>query len=73
MLKNLSANAGDTGDVGLIPGLRGSSEGENGNPLQYCCLGNPMDRGAWRVVALRAAKCQTRLSMHERTHAAMFM
>ena len=73
MLKNLSANAGDTGDVGLIPGLRGSSEGENGNPLQYSCLGNPMDRGARRVVGHRAAKCQTRLSMHEYTHTPVFM
>ena len=40
-------NAGDTGDVGSIPGS-GSSPGEgNGNPLQYSYLGNPMDRGTW--------------------------
>ena len=58
MLKNLSANAGDTGDVGLIPGLRGSPEGENGNPLQYSCLGKPMDRGAWWVVVYKATKCR---------------
>ena len=46
--KNLPANAGDTGDVSLIPGL-GRFPGEgNGNPLQYSCLGNPMDR-AWRA------------------------
>jgi len=44
VLKNLPAN---TGDMGLIPGP-GRSPGEgNGNPLQYSCLGNPMDRGAW--------------------------
>ena len=44
MVKNLPANAGD---MGLIPGLgRLSGEG-NGNPLQYSCLGNPMERGAW--------------------------
>ena len=44
MVKNLPANAGD---VGLIPDL-GRSPGEgNGNPLQYYCLGNPMNRGAW--------------------------
>ena len=44
MVKNLPANAGDTG---LIPGLGRSSGGRNGgNPLQYSCLGNPMDRGA---------------------------
>ena len=44
--KNLPANAGDVSDVGSIPGL-GRSPGEgNGNPLQYTCLGNPMDRKA---------------------------
>ena len=47
VLKNLPAN---TGDMGLIPGP-GSSPGEgNGNPLQYSCLGNPMDRGAWWAI-----------------------
>ena len=46
VVKNLLANAGD---MGLIPGL-GRSPGEgNGNPLQYSCLGNPMDSGAWRA------------------------
>ena len=46
MVKNLPANAGDTGS---IPGL-GRSPGEgNGNPLQYSCLGNPIDRGAWQA------------------------
>ena len=49
MVKNLPANVGDTGDVGLIPGS-GRSPGEgNDNPLQYSCLENPMDRGAWQV------------------------
>ena len=47
VVKNLPANAGDTRDVGLIPGS-GISPGEgNGKPLQYSCLGNPMHRGAW--------------------------
>ena len=47
MVKNLPANAGDLRDSGLIPGLgRSSGEGSN-NPLQYSCLENPMDRGAW--------------------------
>ena len=47
MVKNLPANAGDLRDMGLIPGS-GRSLGEgNGNPLQYSCLENPMDRGAW--------------------------
>ena len=46
MVKESSAN---TGDVGSIPGS-GRSPGEgNGDPLQYSCLGNPMDRGAWRA------------------------
>ena len=40
-------NARDPGEVGLIPGLGRSSEGGNGNPFQYSCLGNPMDKGAW--------------------------
>ena len=49
MGKKLLANAGDTGYVSLIPGL-GRCPGErNGNPPQYSCLGNSMDRGAWRV------------------------
>ena len=43
-------------DVGLMPGL-GRSLGEgNGNPLQYSCLGNPMDRGAWRAIVHRVTK-----------------
>ena len=47
MVKNTPANAGDSGDTGLIP-RSGRSPGEgNGNPFQYSCLGNPMDRGAW--------------------------
>ena len=47
MVKNLPANVGGAGDMGLIPGLGRSSVGGNSNPLQYFCLGNPMDRGAW--------------------------
>ena len=59
VVKNSPANAGD---MGLIPGL-GRSPGEgNGNPLQYSCLGNLMDRGAWRATVLGVAKSQTRLS-----------
>ena len=49
VVKNLPANAGDVGDLGSIPEL-GRSLGEgNGNPLQYSCLENIMDRGPWRV------------------------
>ena len=49
MVKNLPANAGDIRDVGLIPGLGRSPGGGYGNPLQYSCLENPMDRGAWQA------------------------
>ena len=59
MVKNLPANAGDAGDVDLIPGL-GRSPGEgNGNPLQYPCLRNPMDRGVWQATVHGVAKSQT--------------
>ena len=49
VVKNLAANAGNIRDVGLIPGLGRSPRGEHGNPLQYSCLDNPTDRGAWQV------------------------
>ena len=51
MVKNLSANAGNVGDASSVPGT-GRAPGEgNGNPFQYCCLENPMDRGAqWAIV-----------------------
>ena len=42
-----TANAGDLRDVGSIPGFRRSSGGGHDIPLQYCCQGNPLDRGAW--------------------------
>ena len=61
VVKNLPANAGDIRDVGLFPGS-GRSPGEgHGNPLHYCCLENPMDRGAWRATVHRVAKSHTRL------------
>ena len=47
MVKNPPANARNTGDAGSIPGLKRSSGGGHGNPLQYSCLENPMDRGGW--------------------------
>ena len=53
MVKNPPANAGD---VALIPGLGRSPGKENGNPLQYSCLGNPMDRGAWQAADYGVAK-----------------
>ena len=47
MVKKLPANVEDTRDMGSIPGLERSPEVGNGNPLQYFCLENSMDRGAW--------------------------
>ena len=50
VIKNIPANAGVAGDTGSIPGLeRFQPEGGNGNPLQYSCQDNPMDRGAWQA------------------------
>jgi len=49
VVKNLPANAGDAGDASLIPGLGRSPGVGNGNPLQYSCLENSMDRGAWQA------------------------
>jgi len=54
-IENTSANAGDIRDVSLIPGL-GRSPGEGyGKPLQYSCLENPMDRGAWQAKVYKVA------------------
>ena len=59
VVKNLYANAGD---MGLISGLGRSSGKGSGNPFQYSCLGNPMDRGAWRATVHGVAESQTRFS-----------
>ena len=65
VVKNPAATAGDTGNLGLILGL-GRCPGEgNGNPLQYSCLENPVDRGAWRAAVHGVAKSLTQLSTHE--------
>ena len=69
VVKNLPANSRDTGS---IPGLATSSGGGNGNPLQYSCLENPMDRGAWWATVHSVTKSQTRLSMTEHTHTYQF-
>ena len=47
VVKNQPANAGDAGNMGSVPGLGRSSGGGHGHPLQYSCLGNLVDRGAW--------------------------
>ena len=59
VVKNPLANAGDTGDWGSIPRLRGFPAEENGNPLQYSCLENSMDRGGWWATVHGATKSQT--------------
>ena len=59
VVKNLSANARDTGDAGSISESGKSLGGGNGNPLQYSSLGNPMDRGAWQATVHRVTKSWT--------------
>ena len=56
MVKNSPANAGNIRDAGSVPGLGRSPGGEHGNPLQYFCLQNPMDREAWRAIVHRVRK-----------------
>ena len=56
MVKKLPANVEDTRDTGSIPGLERSPEVGNGNPLQYFCLENPMDRGTWQATVLEVTK-----------------
>ena len=68
MVKNLPANAGDTGDLGFIPGSGRSPGGGNGTPFRYSCLENPMDRGAWWATGLGVANSWTRLSTLTHTH-----
>ena len=58
---DVKESACNAGDPGLIPGLGGSPGEENGCPLQYSCLENPMDRGAWRATVHGVAKSETQL------------
>ena len=59
-VKQPPANEGDFRDMGSGSGSGRSSGGGHGNPLQYSCLENPMDRGAWRAIVPEVAKSQTR-------------
>ena len=61
VVKNLSDNARDLRDAGSIPELGRSPGGGHGNPLQYSCLENPMDRGAWWATVHSVAKSRTQL------------
>ena len=56
MVKNLPDNSGDIKNPGSIPRLGRSPGGEHGNPLQYSCLENPMDRGAWQAMVHGVAR-----------------
>ena len=58
-VKNLTADAGNMGDAGSIPGSGRSPGGGNGNPIQYSCLENLVDRGAWRATHPKVAKSWT--------------
>ena len=70
VVKNLPTSAGDTGDMGLFPGMGRSPRGGNGNPCQYSHLENPIDRGHWQAYSLWGCKewdMTEQLSMYSRT------
>ena len=62
MVKKPPASAGDARDSGSVPGSGRSPGGGNGNPLQYSCLKNPKDRGAWGATVHGVTKSRTQLS-----------
>ena len=68
VVKNLSANAGDIEDSGLILGLGRSPGGRHGNPVQYSCLEKPMDSWVWQGMVHRVTKSWTRLKKLRHTH-----
>ena len=61
VIKNPLVNTGDTRDAGSVLGLGRSPGKGQGNPLQYSCLENPMDRGVWWAIVWRVTKSRTRL------------
>ena len=73
MVKNPPAKAGDAGDPGLTPGSSERSPGEgSGNPLQYSCLKNTTERGAWQTAIDSASPSQTRLKRLKHTHVLLY-
>ena len=62
LFHNANTSIREPSDARSIPGLGRSPEGGNGNPLQYSCLANPMDRGAWRATVHSVAQRQTLLN-----------
>ena len=73
MAKNLPANAGDIRGMDLIPGSGRSPGIGHGNPLQYSCLENPMDRGAWWVTVHGVAKSLTQTEVTWCAHTPRFL
>ena len=59
MVKNLPASTGDAGDLDLVPGLKRAPGVGNGNPLQYSCLKNSMDRGTWQATVCGVTELET--------------
>ena len=72
MVKKPPANARDVRDMGSIPGLGRSPGGEHGNPLQYSCLENSMDRGTWQAVVHSVRVGHKRLSTHGKCFTTVF-
>ena len=72
LVKNQRTHAGDARDLGSIPGLGRSPGKGNGNTLQYSCLGNPMDRGAWQATVHGVTKSRTQLSAHAHTQTCLW-
>ena len=68
VVKNLPAKVGDARVLGSIPGLGRPPGEENGNPLQYSCLENPVDGGAWQAIVPEVIKSQTHLNDFTFTH-----
>ena len=69
VVRNLLTSAGNERDVGSIPGLRRSPGGGNGNALQYSCLENPIDRGAWQATVHGVQESQMQLKRLSTQHA----
>ena len=67
MVKNLPANAGNIRDERSTPGLGRSPRGRHGNPLQYSCLENPIDRGAWQKRVVKSRTWLKQLSVYAHT------
>jgi len=70
VIKNPPVSTGDIRAAGLIPGLGRAPRGGRGKPLQYSCLGNPMDRGAWQATVLGLPRVEHK--WHDSVHTFLF-